>query len=497
MYKHLIIKYLILLLFVNFDIAYSAEKNLEKIVEQFDRYVEEQRKIFQVPGIAVGIIKDNNVILSKGYGQRGIKDVRPVDENTVFQIGSLSKAFTAALIALEEQDGKLKWNNKVIDHLSWFRLYDPWVTREFEIIDLLCHRSGLPPIAGFSQSLLGYSHEEMFNTLQFIKPVSSFRSQFAYQNIFFLMAAKIVEKNNKSTYVDVLKKRILEPLGMENTTATVEDYIKSSNRAEWVKRSKSGSNVLIAEDYQLRDWTDPLAPAGGLNSNLKDMIKWVILNANQGQINGKEIISKKNMQFLTRSMIFDEEFYGHENYYALGWGRMENSPYPIISHDGATLGTYNFIAFIPEEKLGIVILSNLRLPQLAFALGLQFFDSYYEKPPQDWIQKLVPKVQVEPSLQLSNPYPSLPLSNYEGVYANPVYGNVSVKKKDADLEITIGKNNLTLRLKHWDRDIFILEWPVVDDSDSKVIFIPDEKGIISTMRMEYFAREGSGDFIKS
>ena len=204
-------------------------------------------------GIAIGIIKDNKVILSKGYGQRGPRDNRPVDENTVFQIGSLSKAFTATLVALDEQKGQLKWEDKVIDHLPWFLLYDPWVTRNFEIIALLCHRSGLPPKSGMSQCLLGYSQSDMFQTLPYFTPVSSFRSEFAYQNIFFLVAASIIEKNNKMNYSDLLKKEILDPLGMKSTTSSVEDYLKTSNRAEWVKRLKNGTNFVVPEDYRERE----------------------------------------------------------------------------------------------------------------------------------------------------------------------------------------------------------------------------------------------------
>lgn len=476
---------------------YNSTEKLQKTVDQFDAYVEEQRKAWQVPGIAIGIIKDNKVILSKGYGQRGLKDTRPVDENTVFQIGSLSKAFTAALVALEEQNGKLKWEDKVIDHLPSFRLDDPWVTREFEIVDLLCHRSGLPPRVGLSQCLLGYSQDDMFNTLPDFKPVSSFRSEFAYQNIFFLVAASIIEKNNRMNYSDLLKKEILDPLGMKNTTSSVEDYLKSSNRAEWVRRLKNGENFTIPDDYKERDWTDRLRPAGGINSNINDMIKWIGLHANQGLFDGKQFISIKNMQRLTRAMIFVENTDGYDDYNALGWARREYSPSPIFWHNGSTFGAYAFAAFAPQEKLGIVILSNLRGLELASALGFQFIDSYFDKTNQNWIQKLVPETQEKPNIKLSNPYPSLLLTDYEGVYGNPIYGKVIVARKDTDLELTIGKNKLKLILKHWDRDIFALEWPIVDDSQSKVIFIPDEKGKISKMKIEYFSKEGSGDFEKS
>ena len=202
------------------------------------------------------------------------------------------------------------------------------------------------------------------------------------------------------------------------------------------------------------------------------------------------------MQQLTRAMIFVENVEGNEEYNAVGWARREYSPYPFFWHNGSTFGAHAFIAFVPEEKLGIVILSNLRGPPLASALGFQFIDNYFDKPNQNWVQKMLNETSEAGTLnfKISNPSPSMPLSNYEGVYNNPIYGKVIVTKKNENLEIRIGKNNLELFLTHWDRDIFTLEWPIADDTQSKVIFIQDYEGKISKMRMEYFANEGSGDF---
>lgn len=227
------------------------------------------------------------------------------------------------------------------------------------------------------------------------------------------------------------------------------------------------------------------------------MLKWISLHTNQGVFRGQQIISKENMKRITRAMIFvDEESNGDQNYYGLGWGRTEYSPYPIIAHDGATFGAYAFAAFIPEEKLGIVILSNLRAPQIP-ALAGQFFDQYFDKPDQNRIQRIDQMEEKQSHPKISNPYPAMALSNYEGIYINPVYGKILVRKKNKDLELQIGQKNLSLTLTHWDRDIFILKWPIVDETESKIIFIPDDTEKISKVKIEYFVREGSGDFEKT
>lgn len=172
------------------------------------------------------------------------------------------------------------------------------------------------------------------------------------------------------------------------------------------------------------------------------------------------------MQQLTRAMIFTGNEEGSEEYNAVGWARREYSPYPFFWHNGSTFGAHAFIAFVPEEKIGIVILSNLRGPRLASALGFQFIDNYFGKPDQNRIHKMLDEAKESEGLieKISNPYPPMPLSNYEGVYHNPVYGNVIVTKKNESLEIRLGKNNLNLSLTQWDRDILTLEWPIADDS---------------------------------
>lgn len=494
------LRYFLLFFILNLFQLHAQDARLEKILKKFDTYAEESRIAWKVYGMSIGIIQGDKIIFAKGYGQRGINDIRPVDENTIFQIGSLSKAFTSALVAISVDKGWLKWEDKVLNHMPTFRLEDPWATAEFQVIDLLAQRSGLPPYAGDVQSYLGFNQKEMIDHLHFLKPVTSFRSQFAYQNLLFLVASDILEKKNNMTYPDLLKKDLFTPLGMTSSSATLRDYLASDNRAEGVMHLNDGTIVSVPEDFPGINWNYILGPAGGINSNVKDMSNWLILQANQGKFQGKQIISTKNMNTMTRAMIYiGEAQETYPLYYALGWIRMDYSPYPIIWHNGSTLGVYNFLGFIPQEKLGIVILSNGRNTQLAAALALQFFDMYFEKADQNWSQKLLAKAKEQSKPKpdsIDDSLPPMPLTNYTGMYHNLIYGDANVREENGSLVLVIGKNKTALNLKHWDRDIFTLTWLPFEVEPLKVFFSLDEHGKVAKMQIDLLTKEGSGDFEK-
>lgn len=482
--------------------ALLADDRLDNTLTKFERYADEARIKWKVPGVAIGIIQGDKIVFSKGFGQRGLTDTRPVDEHTIFQIGSLSKAFTSALVAKAEEKGLLKWDDKVVDHLPTFRMSDPWVTQEFEVVDLLCQRSGLPAYAGDSQSFLGYNAQEILDHLRFIKPISSFRSQYAYQNVFFLVAAEILKLKTGLNYQQLLQREIFEPLDMNNSTATLDDYLRAANSAEWLIRKPDGKVTVLNRDFPYRNWNYVLGPAGGINSNVIDMANWLILQANEGQFKGKQVIAKENMQMMHRPFIFSVEKEGISAFYALGWLHQEYSPYPIIWHNGATLGVYNVAAVIPQEKLGIVILSNVRDTQLSLALALQFFDFYFEKQGTDWSEKFLnlmlaaEKKHGEEALPKVEILPSLPLDNYTGTYRHPIYGEVIVAKKGDGLELTIGKNKSKISLSHYSHDTFTLSWPYVDETGSKVYFFTDDSSLVTKMNVQLFSLEGDGVFEK-
>lgn len=484
--------------FFSLSAASPADEKMVALLKNFERYAEEQRVLWKIPGMAIAIVKDQDVVLEKGFGQRGIKNTQPVDQNTLFQIGSLSKAFTSTLLAIANDRDLLKWEDKVIHHLPSFHLYDPWVTAEFQVNDLCAQRSGLPPYAGDYQATLGFSADEIFHHLAYIKPLTSFRADYAYQNSFFLVASKILENKLSATFPILLHREIFVPLNMKNSNASLHEYLASPNRAEWLMRLKNGSTEIVKEDFPFLNWNYTLGPAGGINSTVSDMSKWLILQANQGQFEGVELVSKKNMRFLRRPGIYAGELEEHNMFYAQGWLHIENTPYPVILHDGSTLGVYNVAAFIPEEKLGIVILTNVRNTRLALALALQFFDQYFGKPDKNWSQHFLEQSQkAEPKTEApQNISPPLPLHLYTGTYINPIYGELLVKIENKNLVLSLGKITQTFTLSHWDRDIFTLEDPFSGELPSKVSFLLNKDGIVSTVQLEFLSKEGAGDFIK-
>lgn len=467
-------------------------------LQEFDRLVEEERQAWNIPGVALGIVKDQEIVFLKGYGQRGIDNKEPVTAETLFQIGSLSKAFCSALTALGVDRGWLKWEDSVVDHFPPFRMQDPFASREFQIQDLFAQRSGLPPYAGDSQTFLGFTRDEMIHNVRYLKPSSSFRAEFAYQNIFFLVAAKVLEKQGQRPYKELLKEELFTPLKMTSTTTSVEEYLSKENRAEWLMRTDAGKNYRLADDFPHRNWHYELSGSGEINSNAHDMSQWLLFQINQGEFEKKRIVSAANMRRLWRPMIFMGEMGEHDEemalYYALGWVHMTYSPHPIIWHDGSTLGVYNVAAFIPEEKLGIVILSNVRNTKLSFALALHFFDLYYGKAHQNWSRKFLQKAvtQEQKPREVTAP---LPLDRYTGDYQHPVFGIVPVREEEGALILTLGKNREQWKLKPWDRDIFTFNWFPVEDKETKVLFLSDSSGAIQTMRIELFAKEGQADFV--
>lgn len=470
----------------------------DDLLKNFETYAIEQQKIWEVPGMAIAIVKDQKVVFAKGFGQRGLADSRPVDTETLFQIGSLSKAFTVALVAKAIDKEQVKWEDKVIDHMPTFRMNDPWVTAEFQVVDLFCQRSGLPAYAGDSQTMLGITENEIFDHLHYIKPASSFRSEYAYQNVFFGIAASILQKKQNASFSQLLQKEIFGPLQMTQSSSSLEDYLKSNNRAEWLMRLKDGSTITLNENYPYRNWNYVYGPAGGINSNVKDMAQWILFQANQGKFQDQQLISVASMQRMRRPMIFAANVNGHDMNYALGWIHMSYSPYPIILHDGSTLGVYNVAAFIPEEKLGIVILTNVRNTKLALGLAFDFFDKYFGKTETHWSQQLLAKAKEAPKKaeEITNPLPPQPLSNYVGVYSNPVYGDFKIIEENNELSLVMRDNLPHLSMKPWDRDIFMMKWAPVEEEPIKVSFIMGENGKISKMRIDLFSKEGVGDFEK-
>jgi CubicO group peptidase (beta-lactamase class C family) len=430
---------------------------LEVILHKFENLVETTRRDFGIPGMAVAIIQDDKVVYSKGFGVKKVDEDEPVTPETVFQIGSTSKAFTAALVATLVDEGEVGWKDPVVKHLPDFAMADPWVTQAFQVRDLMAQHSGMKPYAGDILSVLGYGRNEIVRSTAYIKPVSSFRSEFSYVNNLWVTAAALLEKKTGKTWEHNLQDRILDPLGMNNTTCTQDGFFDSPERA-LPHILKKGKVVPLGRDWVFFDWPYTYGPAGGINSTVLDMAKWVRFQLGDGVFGGQKILSSRNLAYPHCPQTPMDA----SDSYCMGWVKSDFQPYPLIWHNGETTGSKTLVMLVPQVKLGIVILSNLgtRAPE---ALGRAFVDlyfgnssgeSYISRSLDTWNRSKEKKEMHDPS---QNSWIPEDLSPYQGIYESEFLGRGTVIEEEGCLWLQIGPMGRRLSLNPLKKDLFACE----------------------------------------
>jgi CubicO group peptidase (beta-lactamase class C family) len=406
-----------------------AHRNIDEIMPH-------AMEAWKVPGLALAIVKDGRVVYAKGFGYGDIEKKLPVDENTIFGCGSTSKAFTAALVATLVTEGKLNWDDKVIDHLPEFQMYDPYVTREITVRDLLCHRSGLPE-ADFVWLSSSFTRDDIVHKIRFIKPSSGFRSQFIYHNLMITVAGQLVARVTGKSWDENIKERIFGPLGMTRSSTSIRDF-----------RAGDG----IATPYVLSEgkltaipWLniDNIGPAGSVNSTALDYAKWIQLHLGKGTFQGKTLWSaeaQKAMNSPQSIMTATTSGLTHFYLYGLCWMLNDYRGKLAVWHSGATDGMGAIVGMLPEENLGVAVLCNTFYPTLLTNLMYRIFDMYLGFPERDW-KKLEPLPPAPAPLQKTeflppqNTKPSLSLNRYVGTYTSPLYGNARVVLKQGQLAL--------------------------------------------------------------
>lgn len=474
--------------------VHLKNEKLSEVISDFESYIEKTMADLSIPGMAVAIVKGDELVYSRGFGVRALNGTEPVTPDTVFQLGSASKAFTAALVAQQVDAGRLNWNDRLIDYLPDFRLYDPWATREFTVTDALSHRSGLPANAGNFLITLGYDGDYAMRALRNIQPVYSFRSASGYSNIFPLWAARLVESLAGKSWEENVETNIFEQLGMNNSSIGLDAYQSAKNVAagHWVIRAINGSRVVaLPENWSYRSWVYTVGPAGGINSNAADMAKWIRMQMNNGSCDGRQIISKKSIDAMHSPYVSD----GAGSYEGLGWIYSEYSPYPIIWHDGGTFGQTSMVAFVPGERLGIVILVNAFYLGLPDVLAIRFIDQYFGKPEVDYVARYIEnmKAMAEAANVSSSDkdYPPLPLEHYEGNYSSDVYGQAQIIARNGSLTAIMGPRKLELAMEPWIRDTFKITLPDFFGTFSFATFQIDPEGRAESFTMYLFMEPGN------
>lgn len=454
-----------------FPLFVSAQ-TLDDKIKEIDAYANTVLDTWkgQGAGFAIAIVKDDKVVMEKGYGLRDINKPDKVDENTLFAIASNTKAFTTASLAILVDEGKLKWDDKVSKYLPEFQMYDPWVTNELTVRDLVTHRVGLDT---FSGDLLWYdttySTDEMLRRVRYLKPVSSFRTRYGYQNLMFIAAGKVVEKVSGMKWADFIKTRILTPLGMDRTTTSVRD-IKDNFASP---HNESGGKLRALP----LGFLDDASGAVRINSSVHDLSKWIRLQLGRGTFEGKKIFSEQqgwqmHQPWLARQVgPTDKPGIQPSQYSGVGMGWFVGDYYgrKIVNHSGGLDGMLSYTILIPEENTGFVVLTNSESPTFGIMMN-KIRDVLVDAPKRDWNAEAFKRdtdgkkrdaeeaAKVD-ATRVANTKPSLALSAYAGTYTSQMYGDVTVAEENGKLVMRmVPAPNFVADLEHWHYDTWQIHW---------------------------------------
>ncbi len=471
--------------------AEVSEEKLQSIYPTIDQYIEKGMKDWDVKAVAFGVVHHDRLVYFKGFGTRSPHDPIPPDVNTTFAIGSTTKAYAAATLAQVIDDGKLKWDTRVIDVLPSFRMYDPWVTREFRVADLLAQHTGMAPYVVTSMGCLGYSEDDLIDSMRYLEPVTSFRTTFAYVNVPHMVAGRMVARlSGEPNWEAFLQKRLLTPLGMTRTTWTPEAFNREPNRAVgWVTLDfRSVPRPAGSFPYSF-------GPAGALNSCVNDVSHWVRLQLADGKFEGKQLVSKANLD-VTKT---PQTTMSLTVAYCMGWVKLWK-PHPITWHNGGTPGHRTFVGLMPDEDLGVIVLTNNGASDLSDAVGLRFFDLATDMGNEDYSALSLARAQqanaeVKAALQPpAGAAPPRPWSEYAGTYRSDFLGDILITPTGGLKLLRTGAEGV---LKPYDGDVMTAygttPWVLDNGCDllGRWTFARDNMGRYASLRCE-LGWEGSG-----
>jgi CubicO group peptidase (beta-lactamase class C family) len=467
-----------------------------------DSYVVSSMKTFDVPGMAVAIVKDGKILVAKGYGVRKLGDPTAVDQFTMFGIGSNTKAFTTTALATLVDAGKLAWDDPVYQRLPGFVMYDPYVSHEMTIRDLLTHRSGM----GLGEGDLlfwphtTYSRADVIYRLRFMKPHSSFRSHYAYDNLLYMTAGQIIPAVTGTSWDDYVREHIFAPLGMQHSTTTNAGFKEGDDVAYPHSRVDGKLQVIPFEVL------DNAGPAGSINSCAADMAKWVQLQLNHGRFadrEGRLFTEERQKEMWSPQTILPisdppaplRALRAHFADYALGWGLRDYHGRKLIGHTGGVAGFVSRVMLVPEENLGVVVLTNAEEGGAFDSILYHVLDYYFGLPETDWIgafrsvqdkeeQDAAETMKKAAAARDSNSKPALPLEKYAGVYNDAWYGPITIRMEKGGLVIVFDHTPTMIGdLQHWQYDTFKAHWRVRTIEDAFITFSLNPDGSIESARM--------------
>ena len=443
-----------------------AQSSLPKELKGLDEFVEMRMKEWNVPGVAIAVVRDSQVVLTKGYGWANVEGKQRVDAGTLFAIGSSSKAFTATGVMQLVDEGKVDLDEPVITYVPNLRLYNDELTNNLTVRDLLCHRSGLPrhDVAWYGS---GSTREELIAKMAYLEPNAQLRETWQYQNFMFMAAGYLIEQVTGQSWEAYTQKHLFDPLQMSNSNFSVIDLQKTANRA-WPYQEEEGE-VKVMEYRNI----DAIGPAGSINSNATEMANWLILQLNEGRFQGKQVISgtslhetHKPQMVMPGDMTTDEIFYSS---YGLGWMITSYRGHLRVEHGGNIDGFSASVCVMPRDGIGIVVLTNMNGTALTGVIRNYIVDKMLDLEVHDWNTELLEQrnkareasllatEEEEDLARVNGTAPSHAPADYVGLYRHPGYGQIEVRQKD-DGSLEIGLNELGFSdLVHYHYDVFKVE----------------------------------------
>ncbi len=456
----------------------------------FDTFVAEALPKWNVPGLAMAIVVDGEVVLSKGYGLRDVEHKLPVTPQTLFAIGSATKAFTTFTMGTLVDEGKMEWDKPAGTYIPWLRFEDSYVTERITPRDLVTHRSGLP-----RHDLTWYNspatREDLVRRLAFLEPMTGLREQFHYQNLMYLTAGYLVEQVTGASWEETVRQRIFAPLGMASSNFSVADSQKAADHAlPYDERDD------IVKLIPFRDITT-VGPAGSINSNLDDMIRWVGIHLSDGTAGGKKVIGKGTLADLhAPQMVLTEPAERPElpiTSYALGWFVQPYRGHARLHHGGNIDGFAALVSFLPDDRIGMVVLTNMNGTGLPEILMRHAMDEMLGLPPIDWNAEALARLEASRTARkagekkkemarVKSTRPAHDLREYAGEYEHPGYGIIKVAINGGDLSLTY--NGISAPLQHWHYEVFSCGRNEQDPAfeDQKVMFLTSMRGDVDGLQ---------------
>jgi len=488
---------------VAFALAVAILRAAPAAPPDLDAWVARAMRTFEVPGIALAVVKDGAVVAAKGYGARKLGEPAPVDAQTLFGIASNTKLFTATALGLLVEEGKVEWDAPVIRYLPGFAMWDPFVTRELTVRDLLVHRSGLGLGAGdllwWPQST--YTRDDIAYRLRFIPPATSFRSAYAYDNVLYLVAGRVIEAVSGQSWEDFIAARILTKVGMHDTKARHSAAAGGGNIA--APHARVDGTVRPIAPFA----SDNVNPAGGINASAEDMAKWLLVQLSGGTLaDGSRLFSPDTARQLARLVTpipFSDPppelapLKANFNGYALGIGVRDYRGHKMLLHTGGLPGYVSRVAMTPDAGLGVAVLTNQESTGAFDSIAYHIVDYYLGAPSFDWIagyksvedRAAAKDAAADMSAKTAREAasgPSLPLAKYAGAYRDAWYGDIAIAQENGALVMRFSHSpSLTGVLEHWQHDTFVAHWRDRElRADAYVTFALNPDGTIDQVKMQ-------------